>query len=71
MLGYTPIADKDFHNSPVAGVRDLEKDPGILLRKLASPTSTVPGSVPTPWYPADLRETRHPRSGRTVFDQQR
>ncbi|MCX6622211.1 MAG: hypothetical protein NTY38_14310, partial [Acidobacteria bacterium] len=54
MLGYNPVTDTGFRNAPVASVRQLEKDPGIMLRKLKSPTETRPGLVDNPWYPADL-----------------
>jgi len=56
MLGYTPVTDNGFRGAPVASVRQLEKDPGIMLRKLKSPTETKPGVVDNPWYPADLHD---------------
>jgi hypothetical protein len=60
MLGYNPVTDNGFRNAPVASVRQLEKDPGIMLRKLKSATETKPGVVDNPWYPADLRENAIP-----------
>ncbi|HVX67831.1 MAG TPA: hypothetical protein VHA11_14565 [Bryobacteraceae bacterium] len=56
MLGYTPAGEGDFRKFPVASVRQLERDPGLFLRKLLSPRETRPGLVDFPWYPADLQE---------------
>ena len=56
MLGYTVTGEGDYRKFPVASVRQLERDPGIILRKLLSPRETRPGMVDAPWYPADVRE---------------
>ena len=55
MLGSTPTGETGARESPIASVRQLEDDAGILLRKLETPRSVKPGTVEYPWYPADVR----------------
>lgn len=55
MMGYTTVGDSPVASSPVASVQQLERDPKILLGKLATAHSTRPGAVPSPWYNADVR----------------
>ena len=55
MLGYTPLGETGKDRSIVASVRQLEQDPGIILRKLKNAEQVIPGTVDYPWYPADLQ----------------
>jgi hypothetical protein len=56
MLGYNPVGKGDAKKLPVASVLQLERDPGIILGKLLSPTRVDSSQVDSPWYPADVRE---------------
>ncbi len=60
MMGYNVAGEGSFRGKPVACVRQLEKDPGIMLGKLASPKQTKEGTVDYPWYPADVRAAAIP-----------
>lgn len=55
VMGYNTAGDGPPRQSRVASVRDLEREPGILLGKLLSPTRANPALVDDPWYPADVR----------------
>jgi hypothetical protein len=56
MMGYNVAGNGPFRGKPVASVRDIERNPEILLGKLESPTVVRKGEVDEPWYPADVRE---------------
>lgn len=55
MMGYNVAGDGPFRGKPVVSVRQLERDPSIILGKMSGPKSVRPGVVDTPWYPADVR----------------
>ncbi len=55
MMGYNVAGDGPFRGEPVASVRDIERNSGIILNKLAAPDRVKPGVVDSPWYPADVR----------------
>ena len=55
MMGYNVPGNGPFQGQPVSSVRDLERDgQNIILGKLIDPGRVRPGSVDTPWYPADV-----------------
>ncbi len=56
MMGYNVAGDGSFREKPVASVHQIENDPSIMLGKLAAPDRVKEGSVPFPWYPADVHE---------------
>ena len=55
MLGYNTIDGGAGGQSRVASVRDLEKDPSIILGKLSGPKQSDPARTSSPWYPADVQ----------------
>jgi hypothetical protein len=55
MMGYTPAGMGDPKSLPVASVRQIEKNPKLMLGRLLSPTKADPKTIEFPWYPADLR----------------
>lgn len=55
MLGYNLIDASPAGPSRVASVRDLEKDPSIILGKLTGPKQSDPARTSSPWYPADVQ----------------
>ena len=55
MMGYNVAGLGPFRGKPVASVRQLERDPNIILGKLASAKQQKEGVVDEPWYPADVR----------------
>ena len=56
MLGYNPVGKGDPKKLPVASVHQIERDVGIMLGKLKSPTEADKSQVDDPWYPADVKE---------------
>ncbi|HSB15565.1 MAG TPA: hypothetical protein VLE22_13995, partial [Bryobacteraceae bacterium] len=56
MLGYNPVGKGDPKKLPVASVHQIERDGGIMLGKLKSPTEADKSQVDDPWYPADVKE---------------
>jgi hypothetical protein len=55
MMGYNVPGTGPFEGKPVASVRQLEQDAGIILGKMTGPKSVKEGVVDAPWYPADVR----------------
>jgi hypothetical protein len=55
MMGYNVIGEGAFRGERVASVRDLEQNPNIILAKLQAADKVKPGTVDSPWYPADVR----------------
>lgn len=55
MMGYNVAGSGGYRGKAVACVRQLEREPGILLDKLAGPKEVRKDSVDSPWYPADVR----------------
>jgi hypothetical protein len=55
LMGYNTPGIGSFRGKSVSSVHDIERDPQIILGKLAGPKSVIPGTVDSPWYPADLR----------------
>ena len=55
MMGYNVAGDGPFRGKRVASVRDLERDPNIILGKLQAPDQIKSQVVDYPWYPADVR----------------
>ena len=55
MLGYTTLGDGDPRTSPIASVRDLETDGGLIPGKMLAPDQADTTKVIYPWYPADVR----------------
>ncbi len=56
LMGYTTTGKPPFRQAPVASVRQIERDPSILLRKLKTPNEADWDAVDYPWYPLDLRQ---------------
>ena len=56
MMGYNVAGLGPFRGKPVASVRQLERDPDIVLGKMAGPRDARADAVDYPWYPADVRE---------------
>lgn len=55
MMGYSTVGNGPAAKSRVASVRDLERNPKIILAKMLSPAKANPDLVDDPWYPADVR----------------
>jgi len=55
-MGYTTVGRGPFRKAPVASVRQIERDPGILTGKLRNPNEPIEGAVDYPWYPLALRQ---------------
>ncbi len=56
MMGYNPIGTSGpLKQRPVASVRQIEKDGGIITGKLVGPTQADVANADAPWYPADVR----------------
>ena len=54
MMGYNVLGDGSYKGKPVVSVRQFEQDSSIILGKLQAPDQVKEGSVPFPWYPADV-----------------
>jgi len=56
MMGYNPIGTSGpLKQRPVASVRQIESDGGIMTGKLAGPKQADVANADSPWYPADVR----------------
>jgi hypothetical protein len=55
MMGYTTVGQGGIAGLPVASVHEIEGNGDLILCKLAGPNRVLPGTVPDPWYPADVR----------------
>ena len=60
MMGYNVRGSGPFQGKPVACVRQLEQDSGILLGKMAGPRDVRNTEVDYPWYTADVRAAAIP-----------